>query len=461
MNDQIKRRLIVIATLVVWGGLILWFKLVQFSPYGMEEGAARALLLVWSLVERVHTSVVFLNTPDFRALIFVPLALYWTGSLFAAKIFSMLTLFAAMLFLYRWTKQRVDAEVAMIASGLLLIAPISLQQIDAMGSGVTLLLLFGLGHWLDQRIRAKEKLLTAWYFVHIIVIAAVISIHPIGLGYALGILWSWHRQPISAGMKKQMLIGVGLSAVFVGLLQAGWIHINWLANPITVLGNALLGTEDHDSGGIWFAGIAALLIFIVVVLRARKQVLNDGLASCLALCSVIGLLSADQAWALIFITTILYLGTEQLIRAQKFGMSGFLAQRGLALALLFIIAFVFMQADKVHHSALARSDFGHNDRLIETLVNSVNEEEKLQVSSQWPGRTMLALKQAAFPLPPAIDDDEKFLEVTTGLTHIIFDHTNSQNTALARQIARLSGSMRTVSREPGGVIIEVESSEKE
>ena len=74
---------------------------------------------------------------------------------------------------------------------------------------------------------------------------------------------------------------------------------------------------------------------------------------------------------------------------------------------------------------------------------------------------MLALKQAAFPLPPAIDDDEKFLEVTTGLTHIIFDHTNSQNTALARQIARLSGSMRTVSREPGGVIIEVESSEKE
>ncbi len=455
MNDQIKQRLFVLATLIVWGGLILWFKLVQFSPYGIEEGAARSLLLVWSLFERVHTPIVFLGFPDLRGLIFLPLAAYWTGSLLAAKVFSMLSLFCAVLFFYGWTKQRADKEVATIASGLLLIAPISLLQIDAMGAGVTLLLLFGLGHWLDHRIRTREKLLTAWYFVHIIVIAAIISIHPIGLGYALGLLWSWHQRPINSGMKKQMIIGVGLGAVFVGLLQAGWIHIDWLNNPITTLGSGLLGLDDGDSGGVWFSGIAALIIFAIIVIRARKQVLNDTLTACLVASSVVGLLCADQAWALIFIATILYLGTEQLIQAQKFGLSGFLAQRGLALALLFIVAFIFMQADKVHHSALARSDFGDNDRLIATLVNSVSEEDELKVASQWPGRTMLALKQASFPLPPTFDDEAKFIEITAEFTHIIFDHTESRNTPLARQVANLSGSMSTLSREPGGVIIEV------
>lgn len=456
INDRIKQRAVIFALLLIWAGLILWFKLVQFSPYGIEEGASRALLLVWSLAERVHTSVVFLNTPDFRMLIFVPLALYWAGSLLAAKVFTMLALFAAVLFFYRWSKEHMDNEVAMIASGLLLIAPLSLQQIDAIGAGIYLLLTFGVGNWLDQRIRSKEKLLTAWYFVHLIVIAGIISLHPIGLGYALGVLWSWQRQPINSAMKKQILMGVGLSAVFVGLLQAGWVHIEWFNNPITTLGSAVLQINDADSSAAWFTGTLILILFAIVIIRSRKFILNNHLTSSLLLASLIGLLCADKVWALLLLTLLLYLGTQQLIHAQKFGMRGFMAQRGLAFALLFIVAFVFMQGDKARHSTLARGDFGDNDRLIETLVTSIsNDEKKLHVSSQWPGRTMLALKQAAFPLPPTTDDDEYFLKITQGLTHIIFDHTDPKNIALARQIARLSANMPTLTREPGGVIIEV------
>lgn len=456
VSDRIKQRMLIVATLIIWGGLILWFKLVQFSPYGMEEGAARALLLVWSLVERVVNPIVFFGMPDFRALIFVPLALYWSGSLIAAKVFTMLALFAAVLFFFRWARQHMDSEVAMIASGLLLIAPLTLQQIDAMGAGVYLLLLFGLGHWLDQRIRAKEKLLTAWYFVHLIVIAAIISMHPIGLGYALGMLWAWQRKPVNSGMKKQMIIGIGLSAVFIGLLQAGWIHVTWLNNPVSVLGSAVLGIRDSNSGAVWLAGIVTLVLFAIVTFRARKQIGDNSLASCLLLASLIGLVCASQAWALVLLTYLLYMGTEQFIRAQKLSAKGFLAQRGVALALLFVVAFIFMQGDKVHYSALSRSDFGANDQLIDTLVKSVDsEKEKLQVSSQWPGRTMLALKQATLPLPPSSDDDERFLALTEGLTHIIFDHTDPANAPLARQIARLSGHMSTLAREPGGVIIVV------
>jgi len=455
-HEQIKQRALILATLLIWGGLILWFKLVQFSPYGIEEGASRALLLVWSLAERVVNPIVFFGAPDFRALIFVPLALYWSGSLLAAKIFTMLALFGAVLFLYRWARATLDTEVAMIASGLLLIAPLSLQQIDAIGAGVYLLLTFGLGVWLDQRVRSKQILLTAWYFVHLIVIAAIISMHPIGLGYALGILWFWQCNPVNDAMKKQMLIGVGLSAVFVGLLQAGWIDIEWLNNPVTVIGGALLSINDANSGAVWFTGALALSLFVIVTFRSRKLILNDSLASSLFCASIIGLFCADHVWALILLTLLLYLGTQQLINAQKFGMRGFFAQRGIALILLFVVAFLFTQGDKAHHAALARSDFGDNDRLIETLVASVNsDEEKLQVSSQWPGRTMLALKQATLPLPPTTDDDEKFVAITEGLTHIIFDHTDPANAALARQIARLSGRMATLTREPGGVIIEV------
>ena len=455
INDQIKQRALVLAILIIWGGLILWFKLVQFGPYGMEEGASRALLLAWSLAERVVNPIVFFGAPDFRALIFIPLALYWSGSLLAAKVFTLLALFGAVLFLYRWARSTMDAEVALIASGLLLIAPLSLQQIDAIGAGVYLLLAFGLGTWLNQRIRSKEKLLTAWYFVHLIVVAAIISMHPVGLGYALGILWLWQRNPINDGMKKQMLIGLGLSAVFVGLLQAGWIHITWFNNPITILGSALLAINDTHSGAAWFAGSATLVLFAIAVIRSRRLIFSDSMALSLFLASLIGLLCADKVWALLLLTLLLYLGTQQLIHAQQFGMRGFMAQRGLALAILFIVAFIFMQGDKAHYARLARADFGDNDRLIATLVASVDPNAKLQVSSQWPGRTMLALKQATLPLPPTTDDDARFLELTQGLTHIIFDHTDPDNAALARQIARLSGSLPTLSREPGGVIIEV------
>ncbi|MBL1292957.1 MAG: hypothetical protein COB61_003700 [Thiotrichales bacterium] len=460
INDKIKQRGLILITLLVWGGLILWFKLVQFSPYGIEEGASRALLLMWSLAERVNTTAVLL-THDFRTLIFVPLALYWSGSLVAAKVFTLLAFFAGTLFFYRWAVKHLDGEVALIASGLLLIAPLSLQQIDAMGAGVYLLLTFGLGSWLDQRIRDQEKLLSAWYFIHMIVIAAIISMHPIGLGYALGVLWSWQRKPINNKLQKQILIGVGVSAIIIGLLQAGWIHIEWFNNPITTLGSAIFKIDDTNSGAAWFAGALVLTLFAIAAIRSRQFIVGNSLASSLLLASLIGLLCADKVWALLLLTLLLYLGTQQLIHAQKFGMRGFMAQRGLALMLLFIIAFVFMQGDKAHYNTLARGDFGENDRLIETLVASIKDDkQKLQISSQWPGRTMLAIKQATLPLPPASDDDEYFIEITKGFTHIIFDHTNPKNTALARQIARLSGNMSTLTREPGGVIIEVHAKDK-
>ena len=146
-----------IGALIIWGGLAIALNLLRFDPYGIDEAAARALLLTWTVADRVVNPIVTLGAPDFRALLFLPLGAYWSGSFIALKVFMLLMLFAAVTLMYRWSRQHQDAESAMLASGLLLIAPVALMQINAIGSGPFLLLGFGLAAWLDQRYRKVGK----------------------------------------------------------------------------------------------------------------------------------------------------------------------------------------------------------------------------------------------------------------------------------------------------------------
>ena len=61
-----------ILAMIVWGGVILALGLVRFTPYGLDEGAARGLLLNWSIVDAIANPVVIFGLPDLRALFFVP-----------------------------------------------------------------------------------------------------------------------------------------------------------------------------------------------------------------------------------------------------------------------------------------------------------------------------------------------------------------------------------------------------
>ena len=118
--EKIPSKLWIYVVMCAWGGAILWFGLVSFTPYGLDEGAVMALLLNWSVVDQVVNPVTTYGGPDFRALLFIPLGLYWSGSMIAAKVFTLLVCFGSAMLLYHWAKNRAIQhrdEVALIATG--------------------------------------------------------------------------------------------------------------------------------------------------------------------------------------------------------------------------------------------------------------------------------------------------------------------------------------------------------
>ena len=70
MQIQIKPRYWVFLALLVWGGAILALHMLRLDTYGVNEGAARALLLSWSIVDQVVNPTVVMGFHDFRALLF-------------------------------------------------------------------------------------------------------------------------------------------------------------------------------------------------------------------------------------------------------------------------------------------------------------------------------------------------------------------------------------------------------
>src|SRR5271169_4841046 len=76
--------------LLFWGAITLF--LLRQDSYSLDEGAAKSLLIVWSVADQVASSVVHLSAPDLRILLFIPAGFLWTGSVFAAKVFTMLSL---------------------------------------------------------------------------------------------------------------------------------------------------------------------------------------------------------------------------------------------------------------------------------------------------------------------------------------------------------------------------------
>ena len=134
--------------LLLWGALS--YMLLNKTLYGIDEGAARALLLVWSVAEDVVSPIVTMGLPDFRAIFFVPVGYLWVGNIVAAKIFSMLVMSGAVWAIHRWRQRSGDSEGALLATGLLLISPLLIDQIDTISVAPYLLITFALGAWLES-----------------------------------------------------------------------------------------------------------------------------------------------------------------------------------------------------------------------------------------------------------------------------------------------------------------------
>lgn len=449
-----------ILALFVWGALAIGLNMLRFDPFGIDEAAARALLLNWTVADRVVNPIVTLGAPDFRALLFFPLGAYWSGSFVALKVFMLVVLFAAATIMYRWCKEHQDGESALLASGLLLIAPLSLMQVNAVGAGPFLLLGFAAGFWLNNRYRRAGKQLGGWYFMQLLLVVTLVSIHPAGLAYPLALAWEWRVNPVDTRQRRQLHVGIAIAVIFSLLFSylLGRPALEWLLNPMVTLGAAVLGHIPGDPRPLeWTSGILPLMIAAAVIYFQRRRLAEDMLLRMLLLGTLLGLVAADYGWALIVLALVLYGGIPLLIKANNsLGGQGFAGQRGIVMAVVFIVATLFMLGDRSYRSSVINNSLEPHDDIIRALsIHTEEIEDNFYTVSQWPAKTMLAIKRPVFPLPPEYETPEELLKGVGKIDFIIFDPFDPKTTHFRDQVSMLSEHVETLIQQPDGVILKV------
>ncbi|HQT25059.1 MAG TPA: hypothetical protein PLK99_00480 [Burkholderiales bacterium] len=454
-NFSIPLRYKVLFVFLIWGAAVLFFFL-RYDAYGLQENAARALMFVWSIVDGVAHPVVVLGVPDFRALLFIPIGLMWTGSIPAAKVFTLLILAASALLLHDWSRRTQNQESALIATGLLLVSPLALAQVDSIGTGIYLLLVPGLAYWLDRAYRENPRPLGGWYFSQIFLIAFSVSLHPAGLAYPLSLLWQWHRQPVDARQQRHYYVGVASITLFVLLIRMGWNGLSWWVNPIQSLVTVVLGPSADMTTLGWMTGgiVFAALIFALF----RRENLGDMARRTLTLGVLLGLPSADSAWAMLVLGFLLYVGVPLLIKAhESIPGDSFMAKRSGVVAFIFIVATTFMVNDRANYDLRRLDPMPSRDRLIAAITQQTRADEKagkrVLVASEWPGRTMIACKCDVLPLPSPAKDPKTQLEMLKGVDYLMFNPRHHE--ILGRNIAMLGQATETLSIQSTGVIIRI------
>jgi len=464
MFERIPKSIWYLLLMCIWGGAIIGFQLVRFNAYNLDEGAAMALLLNWSVSDQVINPVTTYGGPDFRALLFIPLGLYWPGSMIAAKVFTLIFSFLAALLLYHWRKETEGEEAALIATGLLLIAPALIYCADTISIAPFLLCIFGAGLYLDKKYRASDHSISSLYFIQMLVVAISITLHPMGLAYPLALAWQWHQNPKSDKQKKQVWMGIGITSVVILAMRTGWIDIAWGSNPLTSLHNAVMGYNLREPYlEHWIAGAVIVIPLLYLIYRDYKRLSQSLMGTMLLISMFIGLTAADQNWAMVAIALLLYQGIPAIISANKsFKALNFANQRGLVFIAIMAVSLLFMQADKSYALQIRGEVLTPRDQLIQRLAEEAADLEKpFLAASQWPAQTMIVCKRDVFKLPPALEDSGKFLKNLGNVTYIMFDHGDIKNNRLARNIAELGGFTETVDIQPAGVIVRIRHSSAE
>lgn len=481
----------------LWAALLAWLILgvivIDKNVYGLNEGGARDLLYVWSVIDHVANPIILAGTPDLRTFFFIPVGLYWTGSVLAAKIFTLVIAGISIILLFQWAQRRFGHETALITSGLLLIAPLSLYEINSLGAGIYCLLCFALSTPLDQRFRKSPIAFSGYYFSQLFFVAVAVSLHPMGLAYPLALAQQWRRNPVNSSLQKQILYGVGITSLLFTGLRLGWQDLDWLSNPLVSLGYIILGPNQQGlfgaSYGVW-GGILLLLTALLIFFK-HKTLREDLCGASLLYSCVIGLLVADTAWALMVMALMFYTGIAQLLHWHThLKVRNFIGQRGIVLALILLLGIQFMLNAKTQYLLAQKQILTPTDQLLFALSLEVQQNQmelklaqeqenknphdpqlKLhlaflekntpRIASQWPARTMVACQCFVVPLPPPQDTPEKQLQILGGaITHLVFDHQAKKNQALVANIAQLSGQLETTIQGMGGVVVRVRAMAK-
>jgi len=440
---------------------LVYLVLFRYDLYGIDEGAARGLLLDWSVGSKTLSPVAVLGFPDMRALLFAPLNVHWIGSLTAVKVLTMYLTFATALMIYRWAEQNIDDETALFATGLWLIAPLTISQVDSLGAGNFLVLSAVTIYWIEKHFRATSQVISGYYFILLLLIAFAVSMHPAGLGIAAAVAWSWVRDNGGSPRKRNILFA-GMTAMifFVLVSRMGWPGVEVITNPLPALSNAVTG-PIFEKPLVGFGLLATgLLILSIVAAISRKM---DLLSFMLVLGIIFGLLAPDDSWGELVLTMILFEGIAALIALNsRLSSTNLAARRGLVALAVVLLSSIFMLMDKQRYYFIHEHRLNGSDELIEAMVKILPDESpSTLIASQWPGRTMLATRRGTLPLPPVKkggdEDRETFLQRTHGISYMLFDHHDKDNAALVRQVARLSDRIKTVVVKPGGVIVKMPS----
>lgn len=485
-ESRFPKELWVVAALVAWAlGLTA---LLDRSPFGLDEATARVVLLLWSVSDQVPAPIVTLGVPDFRALYLAPAGIVFSGSLIAVKICTLLIYLAAVIGIHRWRVRLADSEAPLLASGLLLIAPIATRLIDRVDLAPFLLLSLALGAWAQEIYRDTRTRFGGWYFAQLLLCMALVDLHPAGLAYPVLLAASWLR-PAGAGAgspvgiipgseRTHVLAGIAIATAAGLLLAHGWPQQSWFGNPLPVLARDILGIVARTDAGENLSealGIVLLLALLATLWLARRDWRADALGRYAVAALAIGALCADGCFALLSLVLILHWGFPLLVRVRLGKAAGFAAQRGVAFALLLVASTAFLSADRARFLELRHEPvLSAQDRLIEQLADDVHKtaqqaaagvqpgrvsgEEKARsgprVASQWPGRTMIACRCSTLPLPPPSEDPARFASYLRGIGYAVFDPRDPANRELSRSFALLGGNVaETVVLDEGGVVL--------
>lgn len=450
--------------LLAWGGALLGLGIVRLDAYGLDEGAARGLILTWAIGDRVLNPLITLGIPDLRAFLFLPLGFYWAGSIPAAKVLTLAIGFAGVAFLYRWCEGTSGRETAVLAGALLLVFPLFINQIDAVAPGAYLLFAFGAGAWLGRRYRESDRIMGAWYFLLLLWVAGTITLHPLALAFPAALVWQWRH--VDAGdlrRRRHLLFGLALVTGTVLAIKAGWPLANWLENPFISLSSAFQGIVGVTGAPSALVGTVFMAAALLVAWNDRRFLLADGYGTMLLFAAILGLVAADTAWALMVAVLVIARGAHHILRlndALAGDHGGLLRQRGIVLGVFFVLATASMLADKARALAIEEQQLGPQDSLIRVIAQEIEALEDaswVQIASQWPGRTMLATRVNTFPLPRVRGDEsrEAFLHGLGEVSHLIFDPREPDNVPLSRLLAEMTDVAKTVEMSEAGVIIQM------
>jgi len=442
---------------------LCYIALFRYDAYGIDEGAARGLLLTWSIADQIANPTTLFGAPDLRALFFMPLTFHWVGDITAAKMLTLFLMLGLALLLYQWAERSLGAETALIGTGLLLIAPISVMQVDAVDKAPYLLLAFYLGHWLEGRFRSSNRLLPSDFFLLLMVAAVAVSLHPAGLALPAAIAWQMRRQGMDRSKMRYLATGLAVTTVVIALVRMGWQDLGWLASPLPPLASALAGPqfgpqEASDSLGMFVLGLTLITMFFSLA-RLSGDIFTLSLTTAI----IIGALAADSSWAMLCMTYLLYFGTRLAIDLNRrlHWRQGIAGERGLVIVLIVASATTFMVGDRYIRFIASHEVKSPSDTVISKLaVEADNHDKPFLAASQWPARTMLACRRDVLPLPPAARDAQTLMENIRGVTHLAFDYRDKRNKSLARQTAMLSEQLETMELLPGGVILKARNTKK-